>query len=366
MKKIIILIILMFSCLSLFACDETELNKEDLNITDELTLLFKSAYANSIKDSIDNANLDEINILEFYGKINDAYVVSMDNDITYNNKSRIIPYDIYDEDVENMRFSYYGYRKPIYLIKDGNLYTIKQSYENNIINFNEVCLLFGIQTSGLETFSEKDHNILKESMTLWNSKLGDNYKLRTYYGEYGDYIVVDYNTLIVFGVASSKTISNFMFTYGYSDMAIRVINKSEVLSLSDAYNRAIINEEELYEIFTSYSRSAKIDKKLVDMLLSIVYDFLNGIKDDLQTVPDINKIYLERYYGNHFGYEMFSFETDYKLKTNSENPLIDKFVSLKYGFGETILYKDGEMIPLVYAVENGIIDIEEYRTIRDL
>ena len=47
------------------------------------------------------------------------------------------------------------------IIYNDKLYTAKEAYEQNIIDLNALCVVFGIHTSGLETFNEKDYNAVK-------------------------------------------------------------------------------------------------------------------------------------------------------------------------------------------------------------
>jgi len=84
MKKMFMLLYLFILSIFFVACKENDLNKDDLNLTDELSIMFKTAYANSIKKRVENADLNEINILSYYGKIDDVYVVSMNNEIVVN------------------------------------------------------------------------------------------------------------------------------------------------------------------------------------------------------------------------------------------------------------------------------------------
>jgi len=361
MKKMFMLLYLFILSIFFVACKENDLNKDDLNLTDELSIMFKTAYANSIKKRVENADLNEINILSYYGKIDDVYVVSMNNEIVVN-KLNVYPYDIYDEIIEKMRF-YYSSKKSLYLVFEETLYTIKTAYEEKIITLADVCLLFGIHSMNLETFTKDDYKNIFNSLELNYSDSYQRYNLLTYFGKYNDYNVVNFDIMSVFPAVITEKVGPFMFTYGYPEMAIQVINKKEVLSLTEAYERVILYDEDLYNIFSLETNSAEINKEIIDMLLNSVYNFLLSIKDELTSEPDINNIYLTKYIGEHYGYHIFNFETDYKLKSNSTNSIGEEFISLKNGLGERVLIKDGKLIPLKKAYETGVIKEEEYLSI---
>ena len=178
MKKVLVLILIIFSIVCIVGCSgnddkgndkkqednknpdsgtpdsgNTDNNEEDIEVnsqlkseelTEDLKNTFVSAYIKSISHKIETVDENNIIINKYYGTIGKAHIVSM-----YDKYSEVYPNDAYIEEIKNLQFRF-TYATNTYVIFDGILYTPKQAFEEKTINFSDLCLLFGLHTFGYQ------------------------------------------------------------------------------------------------------------------------------------------------------------------------------------------------------------------------
>lgn len=344
MKKIFFIILCLFSFIILIGCDNTlnsnnknnndeyTLNKDNLTLTDELNNIFKEAYIKSITIEDEEINLNSISILDYYGKIKDSYLVS----IIGGNINKY-PNDAYIQTVENMEFRY-DMKTRVYIINNQNLYTAKEAYEAKLINFDNLCLIFGLHTSKLDTFNTEKYNIAKKGFEknldeeLLEEEAYELFELARYYGEYNGHIALSYNFLggescVIF----EEKVSNLTFSYGYQTNRIRFINEDEVYFLEDALENNIINKDQLYELFKLHTRGELLNDELVETLIAPAYALYIKYQDYCITEPEYVFFYITNYFGKYGDSYIFSLNGPWISHTNIPATPEEKEI-MEYGF----------------------------------
>lgn len=327
---------------------------KDLNLSSELVDLFKSAYASSIADFVEEVDLNEIEILDYFGLIRDAHIVSMGS-----NYSGKYPNGVYIEEVKKMEFKYdSGYK--IYVIAKDKLYTPKKAYEEKIIDFSELCKLFGIHTSKLETFDEQSYDSVENCLKLKYEEEFDLYEIAKYYGEYNGYSAVSLNYLgMQLAVTSADYVYNLKFEYGYSSNHIRFMNDSEMYSISEALSKNIITKDDLYNIFEIHSKSEKVDEQLIIELLTPAYELCLKYADDFNKEINLNHFSLSKYYGKYGENEIYSLDSTCWIDKVNTSATIEEVEVMEYGFSKTAyVLSDGKLFTLQQALNSGIITEE--------
>ena len=371
MKKLLIFIFLFFSVFCFFGCnnppvvhvpptnppgnDETinVLNKEDLTLTNDLINMFKKAYVKSIEFKVENVDEDNINILKYYGKINDAFIVSINS-----NYSEVYPNDIYSDEISGMIFRYDRYH--VYIIYNDKLYTAKEAYEQNIIDLNALCVVFGIHTSGLETFNEKDYNAVKGYINNKFKDSADLYDISKYYGKYDGYTAV---TLSYKGMQSAvvfeESVNHLTFSYGYHSSCIRLINNENMYFLNEAYNNNIINNDDLCNLFELHTKSEDISNDLINVLLAKPYALCLKYKEGFDREITYDLISLTHYYGKYDDSYIFALSGPYYFKNSSSSPTEEELEIMNFGFDYfAYVLNNDKLYTIDQAVKLGIVSNE--------
>ena len=332
----------------------------DYNLA-ELYTKFKTAYANSFTEDFE-IDLNNIHILNYHGMINDAHVVSINS--SYWGKHGY-PNGAYIEHVERMSFRYdISYK--VYIVYNDVLYTAKSAYENNIIDFDGLCKVFGLHTSNIPTFHKEAHDTLKSCMELKYQEKADLYELGKYYGEYNGYYAVSYNYFgMQLAVTANDYIKNLNFGYGYQSNHIRFMNGTEMYTIHEAFDQGIINDEDLYELFEIHSKSEEVDAELITQLLTPAYELCLKYKDDFDQDIDFKYFYLTKYYGKYGNSYIYSLESLYWIRSNSTSASPEEIEIMEYGFNDVAyVLNDGKLYTLDQAVNSGIITNELKEEIR--
>ena len=339
-------------------CDECDYN---LDALDELSDMFKTAYANSFKEDFE-IDLNNIEIMDYFGMIGDAHIVSINSSYL----SKGYPDDAYYQSVEGMVFRYDTTYK-VYVIHNEKLYSAKSAYENNIIDYNALCKIFGLHTSKTDTFNETIDDKLESSMKLNEPEYAELYELSKYYGEYNGYYAVSYRFLgMQIAVSFDEQYNNLNFSYGYQTGRIRLMNETEMYTLDEALKKGIITDEDLYELFNVHTKSEGVNKELVDYLLTPAYELCLKYKDDFAQEFTFDDFSLARYYGEYGGSYIFSLEFlnpfNYKNTTASE----DEIEIMKYYFGSmAYVLNNGKLYTLDQALEADLVTKEIKKEITD-
>ena len=337
-----------------------KLTNVDLDISKELADKFKSAYANSISEYVDVVDLNNIEILDCYGKIGNAYIVSMTDSYP-----KAYPNGAYIEYVENMEFRY-DIRNNVYIVYKNALYTAKEAYEKSIITFDNLCTIFGLHTAKLDTFNKEDYDKLNACIELIYQEEAELYQLARYYGEYNGYSVVSYNYLgMQYDVVAYNYINKLEFSYGYQSNYIRFMNKTEMYSINQALSKGIITNQDVYDIFEIHTKSQQVDDDLVETLLTPAYELCLKYKDDFYEELKYEKFYLTKYYGKYGNSYIYSLCAPW-IKSSSTAPTTEEMDIMDYGFAKiAYVLNDGKIYTLNQAKEEGMITEEIVQEIED-
>lgn len=354
MKKVFTFLVLLFSVVVLFGCNNISTEKEfnkNVSLTEELSIMFKTAY----KKSIEFKNLDiddnDITILNYFGTIGQSHIVSIEN-----NQLRLYPHDIQKEKVKNMEFRY-DLKDKVYVINENTLYTPKQAYELKIINFDNLCLLFGLNTSGLDTFCEEEYNVVKKAMNL--SKDGV-YELKQYYGKFNDHVVARFNFLGGQAAAAfDETYFNLRFCYGYITGRLMVMKDNNAYTLEEAIKNNILSKQDIYDLFELHTDSEEISEDMIKFLLEKPYQLSLKYNDDFMEDVTFDSFALDKYYGKYDNNYIFLANTYNWINHTKTEATEEELEILKYGISSKILViNDGVLYTLNQAKNKEIISLE--------
>jgi len=333
-------------------CDEcgyalSALTKGEL--TEEMAQIFKDAYFEPIAQ-VPTVDYNGIEIINYFGTIREVHLVSYRTPYydTY-------PNGAYIDIVENMEFRYDRTQK-VYLIYNEKLYTAKEAYEMNIINFNELCKVFGIHTSGLATFNADIYYKLDRQMKALYEVESYLYLLTKYYGEYGDYTAVSYHYRGGQAAATAQDcVNNLLFSYGYSSDYIRFMNEEKTYSIQTALTNNIITKENLYDIFEIHTASDNVDENLVRQLLTPAYEMSLKYKEYFYETFTFDSFYLSKYYGKYGDNYVFALSAPW-IKSNAPIPEEDMDM-MAHGFADiAYVLRDGKIYSLYSGILLGIFD----------
>lgn len=322
----------------------------DTKELDKTYAMIKSAYADSIKYAVDSVDLDGVRVVNYYGKLDNVHVANVASSYSE------YPNNAYIQSVRDMEFRYYLATR-VYVFYNGKLYTAKEAYEQEIITFNTLCKIFGIHTSGLDTFSEDDYNKLKACASLKWPTSADKYELKTYYGEYNGYLAVSYNYQgMQADVCFDEYVENLAFGYGYESSRIRLMSETEMYDIGEAFENGVITKEDLYDIFELHV-GEKVNEELINMMITPAYELCMKYKDDFAKVPEFGSFHLTVYYGKYGDSYIFGLNSDYfgnlVSATEEEKEL------MRYGnFSGEYVLNNGKLYTLEQALEAGIITEE--------
>lgn len=319
----------------------------------DLSEMFKTAYANSFPKDME-IDLNNIEVVEYYGMIGDAHIVSMDS--SYLGKE--YPNDAYNETVEGMEFRYDRSYK-VYIIYNETLFSAKAAYENRIIDFNSLCKIFGLHTSNLTTFHTEAYNAVQSTMKAEGKEL-DDYELSRYYGTYSGFHAISLNFLgMQAAVCFEENVGQLHFEYGYESNRIRFMNGTESYTPDEAFENGIITQEDLYDLFEIHTKSQEIDEALVAQLLTPAYELCSKYPDAFDRDIVFERFYLTKYYGQYGDSHILGLYTSCWIKSDFTAATPEETEVMKYGFCDSayVLY-DGKMYTLGQALEQGIITEE--------
>lgn len=356
MKKILSFICLFFSVFSLIGCDY------NLNISTDLAIMLKTAYANSLPGDFE-IDLNEITIVNYYGTMGDAHLVSIDS----NYLDKGYPNGAYIESVEGMEFRY-DLSSRVYIVYNQVLYTAKAAYEKEIIDFNGLCKVFGLHTSKKSTFHEGVYKKLASYMEGRYEENANLYLLKKYYGEYNGYYAVSYNYLgMQATVAFEESVNHLYFGYGYKSNRIQFINGTDSYAIEEAYNKGIINDRGLYDLFATHTKSEKVDGALIEQLLTPAYELCLKYKDDFDREVNYDCFCLQNYYGKYGDSYIYDLKSLCWINRNPAAASLEEIEVMEYAFGDiAYVLNNGKLYTLDQALEAGIITQEIKTEIIDM
>lgn len=325
---------------------DSQLKSEEL--TEDLKNTFVSAYVKSLTHEIETVDENNIFIDKYYGTIGKAHIVSM-----HDNYSDVYPNDAYIEKIKNLEFGFI-YTTNTYVIFNGVLYTPKQAFEEKIINLSDLCLLFGLHTAGLDTFTINDYNNI---MSHFGS--GSN-SISVYYGKYNGYCAV---TLSYSGMQAAvifeENYHGLTFSYGYQSSRIRLINKGAKYTLDTALENNVISKENLYDLFEMYSKSAEINDQIIEKILTAAYNLCLKYKDNFWGELKFEDLGLTKYYGKHGASHIFDMESSNLITFPEAELTSSEKVILQWGFNTGPYVLNNNVLYTIYgALDKGIITEE--------
>lgn len=314
MKKLITCFSLVLCVLLLASCAPIEelyysifVNNQrynnDVKLTAELEDAFKDAFLNAALEEDSSYDSERVKILDYYGTIGKAHVVRF--------VGRCPGKNTYSK-IEGMEFISSG---TVYLIYKDTLYTIESAYEEKIINFDNLCRLFGINCSGKDTFNKKTYNKLYDQFKSENPEDYDQYELLGYYGEYNGYSVVRYDFM---GVKSAAIVweycHNLKFKHGHSSNTYSVMDgKNNTVSLSRAYENGILTLENVIDLFEKHTSSADLSESLLN-------DVLSSIENMCENYPIEEKFTygysIDKYYGQYGDVHIFYLDIIFRAENH--------------------------------------------------
>ena len=331
----------------------SQLKSEEL--TEDLKNTFVSAYIKSISHKIETVDENNIIINKYYGTIGKAHIVSM-----YDKYSEVYPNDAYTEKIKNFEFSF-TYTTNTYVIFDGVLYTPKQAFEEKIINFSDLCLLFGLHTSGLDTFTKNDYDNI---MNVINDK--ELNLISKYYGKYNGHCAVSMFYLgLQTEVVFEETHEGITFSYGTFSSRIRLISENGEHTIKTALENNVITKEDLYDLFEMHTKSAEINDQIIETILTAAYNLCLKYKEDFMKEVKYEDCELYKYYGKYDDSYIFDIHSYNWINFTKTDATEEEIIILQYGFsaGPYVL-NNGVIYTLYGAVNKGIITEELAKLIK--
>ena len=313
----------------------------DVEVTAELEMTFLDAFLQSALEKEKTFDISQIKILNYYGTMGKAHVVQF---------NKACPGQDQHSRIENMDFR--GYSNPVYLIFEDTLYTIKSAYEEKIINFDNLCRLFGINFSGKDTFNKEKYEKLQNQFKLEKPKDYDMYELGGYYGEYNGYSVVTYDYR---GMKDNVTImepcNGLVFRHGDSSNVFRIMNGEKMLSINMAVEEGILTLENVIDLFEFHTHSAELSESLLNQMLSYIENMCENYPIEEAFTYGYS---LHKYYGQYGDVHIFYIDIIFRA---------ENYDMLEWLIGPRVF--DGEKFyTLDVAVELGLITEEIKSQIR--
>ena len=324
----------------------SQLKSEEL--TEDLKNTFVSAYIKSISHKIETVDENNIIINKYYGTIDKAHIVSM-----YDKYSEVYPNDAYIEEIKNLQFRF-TYTTNTYVIFNGVLYTPKQAFEEKIINLSNLCLLFGLHTFGLDTFTKNDYDNI---MSYFGS---GSYLISKYYGKYNGYCAVTLSyTGMQIAAVFEETYKGITFSYGYESSRIRLISENEKHTLKTALENNAISKEDLYNLFEKHTKSAEINDQIIETILTAAYNLCLKYKDDFMKEVKYEDCELYKYYGKYDDSYIFDIHSYNWINFTKTDATEEEIIILQYGFSAGPYVLNNNVLYTIYtALDKGIITEE--------
>ena len=325
----------------------------------DLPEMFITAYANAFPQEM-QIDRNNIQVTEYYGMIGDAHIVSMDSSYL----DEAYPNGVYIESVEGMQFRYDRSYK-VYIIYNETLFSAKAAYENKIIDFNSLCKIFGLHTAKLSTFNAEAYRAIKATLESQCND-ADRYELGRYYGEFNGFYAISLNFLGgQAAVCFEENVNHLYFEYGYQSNRIRFMNGMESYTLNAAFERGIITQADLYNLFEIRTKSQTIDEALVTQLLTPAYELCLKYKDDFNREVVFERFYLSKYYGQYGDCHIYALRSSCYLSGHTSATAEEREV-IGIGFSDiAYVLNDGKLYTLEQALDQGIITQEIYDEILD-
>ena len=313
----------------------------DVEVTAEKETAFLNAYHKAAIEADKSFDINQIKILNYYGTMGKAHVVQF---------NKACPGQDQHSRIENMDFR--GYSNPVYLIFEDTLYTIESAYEQKIINFDNLCRLFGINFSGKDTFNKEKYEKLQQQFKRNNPDDYDMYEIIGYYGEYNGYSVLTYNYL---GeqccVTYTEICYGLSFEHGYRSNFFRIMNGENLYSIEEAFENGILTLENLLDIFEIHTHSAELSESLFNQTLSYIENMCENYPIEEAFTYGYS---LHKYYGQYGDVHIFYIDIIFRA---------ENYDMLEWLIGPRVF--DGEKFyTLDEALELGLITEEIKSQIR--
>ena len=358
MKKIITCLALILCVFLLVSCAQVEalyycifVNNQEYNnnveLSPELESTFLDAFLQSALEKEKTFDISQIKILNYYGTIGKAHIVQF---------NRACPTQSSGARIEKMDFR----GRNVYIVHKNTLYSIKNAYEQKIINFDNLCRLFGINFSGKDTFNKEKYEKLQQQFKRDNPDDYDMYEIIGYYGEYNGYSVLTYNYLGgQYCVSCTESCYGLSFEHGYRSNLFRIMNGENLYSIKEAFENGILTLENLLDIFQIHTHSAELSESLFNQTMSC----LKKVCDEHPIQDNVYYNYwIEKYYGQYDDVHIFNLYV-HTCYINEENITVGdtKFLLYMQGF---YAFDGDKFYTLDEAVELGLITEEIKSQIR--
>ena len=351
MKKLITFLVLTLCVLLLASCAQVEalyycifVNNQEYNnnveLSPELESTFLDAFLQSALEKEKTFDISQIKILNYYGTIGKAHIVQF---------NRACPTQSSGARIENMDFR----GRNVYIVHKNTLYSIENAYEQKIINFDNLCRLFGIIFSGKDTFNKEKYEKLQQQFKRNNPDDYDMYELLGYYGEYNGYSVVRYDYMgMKYAAIAWEYCHAFKFKHGhYSNVYIVMDGENNMFSLNQAYENGILTLENVMDLFEKHTSSADLSESLLNDVLSCIENVCENYPIEEKFTYGYS---IDKYYGQYGDAHIFDLDIIFR----AENYDMLSWWNGPYVFdGETIHTMDE-------AVERGLITEEIKSQIR--
>ena len=350
MKKLITCLTVMLCVLLLASCAPIEelyysifVNNQrynnDVELTAELEMTFLNAFLQSALEKEKTFDISQIKILNYYGTIGKAHIVQF---------NRACPTQSSSARIENMDFR----GRNVYIVHKNTLYSIENAYEQKIINFDNLCRLFGINFSGKDTFNKKEYEKLQKQFERDNPDEYDLYYLLGYYGEYNGYSVVTYDYRgMKDNVTCMEPCNGLVFKHGDFSNVFRIMNGEKMLSINMAVEEGILTLENVIDLFEFHTHSAELSESLFNQTLSYIENMCENYPIEEAFTYGYS---LHKYYGQYGDVHIFYIDIIFRA---------ENYDMLEWLIGPRVF--DGEKFyTLDEALELGLITEEIKSQIR--
>lgn len=348
MKKILIFIIFSFIFV-LSSCTISDQNQGGVNnykplITEEDVIdgYYDAIRSTDHKDSM-NVKKEDIIVKQMYPTLRPDLVIV---DIT--NSYNIVPFKIYRENIDKLLFVYGGTFN-FYGYYNNQIHTIKSLYEQEVIDLELVCELFSHMSLATSKLSHTEYEIIREHISYG--------LIDRYFGRYDGYSAFTLCYTSNLCVTEPIRVLDVMFEFPYPDTHIRFVKDDEMISLSN--QNLCVSKDSIYELFSLYTRSDKVNSELISMLFAPVVKVYQEYVSDF-TIDDL---YLEYYYGSSGDVHFYQFGSNVWLASIIDEDVTGFASSLRYGGGWATVYYDGNVYLVEEAISLGITTKEEAHSI---
>lgn len=320
---------------------------ENIDVDEERDIIKSLAYKM-------NTNFTNVLVYQYVDYFDGCYVVDAANKWLTN----WMGYNTLSQKIGDYYFYYIPQTmRENYVIKDAVSYTIKEAYDNQIINDEDLKRIFCKYYKPEINNTLLDENILATFLKQYIgiNQYNDlfNFKIQHNFGNYNGYDVVLIETTKEENIRQSyNVVAGYRFIYSKIDEKIMLYKDNVLYSLPMAYENNFLNEQDVYKIHNEY-------KELKQQRYQNPKDF-DKISNLYKQKFGKENCNISSYYGEYNGYEVYCISDRKSDETRIKNDV------MLFGAVDFYCYKDDILITVDEAYNSGIIDKNMYFEIYEL